>query len=431
MKISYLFILIDLFLVIVGGNVLSITLAGTTIRVGEIFSIVLGVFLLPYLAGWHKNRSVIYIVFWSLLSIVLILVNGFIVYRFSPNEILTAFLYLFRFAYFVLFAFIVARYAKIHHKQIHLLKYLNLLYVIVCLIGFLQLWLYPYANDWYAVFKAIGVNWVGDPHIDRLVSTDFDPNYLASCLLIGIVINLILFNHVLKGKDKSFLTYIKYLLVFCIYALAIFLTKSRSGIVGVAVVAVVYFLYVYDFSKIKIWHMILFLIVICLAGYLVFFSDITVFGRIRNVFTDASAWARFASWGKGFEIILATCFMGIGYNLYPAYNVRFYEAAIGNTVGGMDSSLQLIFVTSGFVGIVLFAMHFINLWKNTGVVFEVKALLVAALVICNFNNLLFYSLWILPFYLLCFLSRGLCEGKEQSFIRERLARVQYRKTKIQ
>lgn len=412
--ITYLFILIDLFFVIVGGNALSITIAGITIRYGEILSILLGIYFIFYYVKRKQEirfgKSIILLFLWSILSIFLILINGIFIYRFSVHDILVAFMYLFRFVYSILFVYIVARYIKWQNKQIATLKYVNFLYILTCIIGIFQLIFYPVANDWYDLFQSFGVDWIGDPHIDRLVSTDFDPNYFASCLLIGVAVNFIL----LRYERKSGLANgrnIKRYFIFILYVISMLLTKSRSGILGLAIFFIIYFLLAFDFSSIRLRHLVTGGVILCVALYLLVFSDIDVFVRIRSVFTDASAGARFDSWAKGFEIIAKTCLMGIGYNLYGAYNLRFYNAdAMSNAVAGMDSSLQFVFVTTGIIGFIIFLAHIYYLWREAGKSFETKSVIIAALIISNFNNLLFYSLWLMPYYLLIYLSKELFEG---------------------
>lgn len=418
-RVTYFFVLLNLFLIIVGGNILSFEVFGTSVRMGEALSIFVGILLLRYFYRLNIDKSIIYLLIWMVLAIVLAFINGLFIYGFPGSDIVIGLLYLSRFVYSVLFAFMVAQYAKIEKKQISLLKFLNFLYVVVCLIGFFQLVFYPVANDWYALFEGLRGSWKGDPHINRLVSTDFDPNYFASCLLIGIVVNLVLLRHALlhcfpRKKTKIIL---QYGIIFAIDILALFLTDSRSGILGLGLIIILYFCFNIRFIRFKIYHLIIIAAGILTCVYLLAFSDITVFVRIRNIFSDASAGARFISWAKGFQIMADTLFMGIGYNLYPAYNAKFFGALSGNTIGGTDSSLQLIVITTGVIGFVLLLLHLIDLWKGLKTQYAVKSLIIAALVICNFNNLLFYSLWVIPFYLLLYLTKSNAIEQEKNIFK--------------
>lgn len=407
MRVKYNLILLNLFIFIVGGNAISFDLFGFTVRAGEISSIILGLILLPDVKINIRLKSSFHIVAWVALSIILIILNTFI-YKFSLQQVLTALIYLFRFAYFIFLAAVVVNYLSKYGKLITTLQFLNFIYIVVCFIGFFQLLLFPVAKDWYSIFSGFGGNWVneGDPHINRLVSTDFDPNYLSSCLLIGVSINLILFKierhkQVNAGKSKLFEKgSIKYFLCFLIYLITILLTKSRSGLLGLIVIIFLNFVFSYDFKHIKNRDLILGLLLIVFSVYLVFFSNISSFVRIRETLTDASAYARVLSWSKGWEVITNTHFIGLGYNLYFAYNQQFYGINYGHVMGGTDSSLQLIMITSGLVGVIIYIFHIINIWKENSHNYALRSLLIAALIICNFNNLLFYSLWVFPFYLL-------------------------------
>lgn len=419
-RIPIILILFTIFLYIVGGNALSFTVADITIRYGEFFSIFVGTLLvilfIKHRRGVWNDKSIAVIALWALLSLILIAINGAFVYRFSNREILVAVMYLFRFCYAICFAYLAVKYIRLQGMQIYTLQFINMCYIVVCCIGFLQLIFYPAANDWYQIFQAIGVHWHGDPHMNRLISTDFDPNYLSSCLLIGLAINAILLHFDKKQKKQlSIISKLKYGVIFCIYIVAILLTKSRSGILGVGVFAVCLFGYAIGVSGMR-WKLVaVAAVVVGIGVYLVFFSNIDVFVRIRNIFTDPSAGARFESWEKGFEIILNTFFMGIGYNLYGAYNNRFYDIVQTNASAGLDSSLQLVCVTTGVLGLLLFVLHLAYVWRGVGKAAELKALIVAALAISNFNNLLFYSLWITPFYLVVYLCRELFVEKRQLF----------------
>ncbi len=185
--------------------------------------------------------------------------------------------------------------------------------------------------------------------------------------------------------------------------LAILLTKSRSGILGLGIVVILYFLFTIDRKKITKSDILICFAFVFIGGYFVVFSDIQVFVRIREVFNDASAGARFISWQKSIEIIKDTNFLGIGYNMYGAYNEMFYGALnSSNTVAGVDSSLFLVLITTGLVGFITFIAHYARMYQSVNNA-AFRCLLIASIIVCNFNNLLFYSLWILPFYLVGYL----------------------------
>ncbi|MCI8344188.1 MAG: O-antigen ligase family protein [Clostridia bacterium] len=393
-------IYVCIFLFIVGGNALSFNLHGISIRYGELFSIILFVCLLPYVFR-QKLVRIDPIFIWFLLSVILNLVSYF-AYGFSFRQILMGYIYLFRYAVLILLAFILSKYLSVTKQLVPILKHVNVCYLAVCIIGFIQIILFPSALKWYSLFEKIGVYWVGDPHINRLVSTDFDPNYLSCCLLIGVIINLYFIKSKKKNQFARTSIYTNYICL-SIYLLAILLTKSRSGILGLGIVVILYFLFTIDRKKITKSDILICFAFVFIGGYFVVFSDIQVFVRIREVFNDASAGARFISWQKSIEIIKDTNFLGIGYNMYGAYNEMFYGALnSSNTVAGVDSSLFLVLITTGLVGFITFIAHYARMYQSVNNA-AFRCLLIASIIVCNFNNLLFYSLWILPFYLVGYL----------------------------
>lgn len=400
----YYSILIELFFIIVGGNALSVTVSGITVRLSEIFALWVGLCLL--VSGYRQKteRSVKLILLWGLLSFFLIFLNV-LIYGFSLGHIVEALLYLFRFVYFLFIAYMAARYVCGRGRLTQALKFVNLCYIAVCLIGYFQLFFYPSALEWYAVFEKIGVHFSGDPHVGRLVSTDFDPNYLSSCLLVGITVNF----YLLRQECRRFAVNryaVKRILIFFFYVLTILLTKSRSGILGLAVLLAYLYISSIDFRRVRIRDLVTVTAVVLVGGYLIFFSDIYVFQRIRSVLQDPSALSRFSSWGHALKVFWETGFIGLGYNLYPAYQDVFYAVVENNARGGVDSSLLMVLITTGLVGFILFAAHIVAVWKQKNARRYVRALILAALIICNFNNLLFYSIWVFPFYFAVYLILG-------------------------
>lgn len=389
----YYFISFCLIIYIVGGNALSISLMGTTFKLGELLLIGLGAIMTPKIKIETLNRPFRYLIGWAVLSLFLIFINTFI-YSFTLLQSIKAFMYLFRLIFIIYTAYLVSIYLKKNNKILNSLELINACYLIVCLIGFYQLSFYPVANDWYNIFSIIGVRWYGDPHINRLVSTDFDPNYLACCLLIGITINLYLWS---KNKERR----LYYFFSLIIFVISILLTKSRSGLLGLLIVVVLYWWLSINLRNIKLTDVVIFFGIIFIGGYLFLFSNISVFVRIRTMFNDPSALARFSSWKKSFEIIYNTKFIGIGYNYYGSYNEKFYGAIQSNSSAGVDSSLLMLLITTGVLGFILFMIHFVKSYKLVKHK-AIKALMLATLVVCNFNNLIFYSLFLLPFYLIYF-----------------------------
>lgn len=400
---TYALILFVLFLYIVGGNAVTINLTGKiSVKISEIASIFLGLALIKQFLNSKFNGSIYWILAWGLFALALILINVAI-YQFEMNDIIEAFLYLFRFVYVLLTAFVSARYVAEADLKTDVLKFINVCYIIVCIIGFFQLIFFPVAMDWYAVFYKIGISWSEpDPHVGRLVSTYFDPNYLGSCLLLGIAADVYLLKRSVRNGDFRADGF-KYIVCLIIYFVTLLLTQSRSGILGFLLFIFIYALFNTNFKKIRFKGVIGICAIVLIGAYFVFYSDITVFVRIRNAFSDPSAMARFQSWEKGLSTLKNMNFLGLGYNLLGAYNRLVYGDTHIQTSYGNDSSILLVLITGGILGFILFAAHIIALFGHKNVGRELRCVILSALVICNFNNLLFFVVWVFPFYFMAYL----------------------------
>ncbi len=295
-------------------------------------------------------------------------------------------------------------------------------YLIVCFIGIFQLIFFPFAYDFYNIFYKMGVYFANpDPHVDRLISTYFDPNFLAACLIIPTVITLDYFARTNKKK---------YLIEFTCFVVTIILTVSRSGVAGLCLALFIYALCTVKFENKKIqkskFTIRAFGVMIAVAIIFIFltlFTNIRVFKRILGTASDESTFARFEDWSKAANMIGGNeddennknndyvknseinPLFGIGYNMIgftEANSTKAESAAFGN-----DSSLILIYISSGIIGTVYFAVIIISkLVKDYKDRYKyinnisVITILITSLAICNFNNLLFYILWLFPIFIL-------------------------------
>lgn len=297
-------------------------------------------------------------------------------------------------------------------------------YLIVVAIGIIQLIFFSEALNFYNVFYRLGIYYPNpDPHIGRLVSTYFDPNFLSACLIIPLILSLDFYSK--TGKYH-------YLIKTIIFIVTIILTVSRSGVLGVCIA-----LFVYGISNIKTKDKKIILdksllknratIVILSTGFifvfLACFTNVRVFKRIFASVDDPSTYARIEDWTRasnnsqdeetdtddnnikiGNNRALKTIF-GIGYNMIGFSD--FNEDKGQSSIFGNDSSLILIYISSGIIGTAYFAYFVINrLIKSYKSRFEFKnnismiAIVITSLIICNFNNLLFYILWLFPIFVL-------------------------------
>lgn len=201
--------------------------------------------------------------------------------------------------------------------------------VLVAILGFVQLQIFP---DFTSM---VPQGW--DPHIGRLLSTWFDPNFLGGWLAIFAGITLAL---ALTRPSRNF----GWWTLFVVLTLAEILTYSRSGYLGfVASIFVV---------TVVRSRALLFL------GALALLSTVLLVPRvqervlgIRSV--DQTAQFRLVSWNNALDIIRDHPFLGVGYNHYKFVQQQrgFVEDVSEHSASGSDSSLLTIFVTTGVVGL--------------------------------------------------------------------------------
>ena len=377
------------------------------VKVAELLSLPL---ILVYLFKYHNIKKVVKIRFprlfivWCVFDIISILYNA-IAMQYGVFEIAYGTIYLMRVIHIVLVSYVIVvflRYYRVPFKKIRNIFIYS--YLVVCVIGIIQYFMYPVVADWYQVFYNLGVYWpTPDPHLKRVVSTYFDPNYLASILVIPMLLDIAL----LLYSRKKIVSMPQLIFELLIMSITMLLTKSRSGIVGLLIGSFILILYLLVHKKVKLIYYAILLAVAILLGYLLLFSDITVFERIRTFKDDASAAHRFDSWAESIEYILDNPIFGVGYNLFGNYTEKL-NGTLNTTTGyGVDSSFFLILITTGFVGGALFITAGLKytLRKNKSIIhLACKSILVASFVMSFFNNLLFNVLWIMPICMLMFIT---------------------------
>ena len=378
---------------IIGGNALTFDLNNRMpIKVAEVLSIPL---ILINFKRISFEKYEIRIIGWLLLGFVSTVI-GALVFSYDFDEIIYGTLYIVRIVHLLVLTNII--YFIFQQNDYNIIKYIKILYLIVCFIGFWQLMYYPVAFEYYSIFQEIGVDFKNpDPHIGRLLSTYFDPNFLAACLIIPYTIVITEWN---KNGGMTNIVYLG------IYTLTIILTVSRSGIIGILIVSFIScFNFNFSLSKIK---RVFFISCIGVITLILNFSVSTrVLERLVNSSSDGSTWARFQSWYLGLEIWNKSPLIGIGYNMIGVFSNKMMGSSFLNSTGyGNDSSLLVILITTGLIGIIYLIWFILKEFIELKIyILDEKAkaylaCLFSFMVICNFNNLLFYTLWLFPILLL-------------------------------
>lgn len=259
-------------------------------------------------------------------------------------------------------------------------KLLNLLVMVgsaVATLGLLQLLLIPDIS-----FLA-QYGW--DPHQFRVVSTWLDPNFLSPFLIICLSILITQLDHHLPRSRKIGQVGLLILLSF-----SIILTFSRSGLVYLSIFILL--------IGLRYYRRIL--IVLILALFLLIAALPSVRQRMAGIINpDVTANARLISWSESVRVGLTSPLIGVGYNNYSFYKNIENNFEQKNSSFGADSSILLMFSTTGIIGLTMFIGVFLysiilSFRSKQRNYYILGSSLAGAMVASNFNNLLLYPLLI-------------------------------------
>lgn len=258
---------------------------------------------------------------------------------FGMTELVVSSLYLLRWALYASLYLIVLQ-PVISSRQ-----WLTWLYwsgVIVSLLGLVQYVYYPYLRN---------LSYLGwDPHLYRVFSTFFDPNYLSLYLVLTLFLGMYLSVSKLKWYFLAgqLVTFVAFLL-----------TYSRSGYLAFLVGLFVYALFM---RKLKI----LFVGVLLFASILFLLpkSD----GEGVKLFRTVSTFARVGNWQRGFVLIKEAPIFGFGFNTLRYVQERKgwidKEFGVVSKAGaGLDDSFQFLWATTGIVGLLSYLWIILNVGK--------------------------------------------------------------------
>lgn len=245
---------------------------------------------------------------------------------------------------------------------------------VVAIFGFVIFFLFPKAHLFFGLLEGYGVHFTGDPHVRRFISPFFDPNYYAAIICFPLLLAMYRKKHLTAG----------------LFMASLLLTFSRSGIAsGVFLV----FLCVRKFGLLTL--------MIGLVG-IFFWSDLFHFFERTFAFgDDQSALVRFTTGKIAWEHFLERPLFGWGFH----YSSKIFEEEIGRL--SPDSSFLLTMIDFGLIltGCLILwgVMWAMRLWRDaTEKTAELVFFVLAYLVICvlftsQFNNLLYYPYFLIPF----------------------------------
>ena len=368
--------------------------------------ILIPIFLLVWLVDKLKNDRMIRIgkigkaiIFFLFILLITYLINLF---RFDLHEMIVAGAYMARFVMYILLTFVTFDLLERDKSQFAIRVVIGSMIIsmiLISLFGFLQL-------KYFSSFLELGMELKGwDPHIGRLLSTWFDPNFIGGFLafILGPVIALGLYFWKQKNKKYIFL----FLIISIIGLIALYLTFSRSGYL--AAIATLGIIALFKSRRL--------LVAIILISVLAFTFSPRVQERVTNAWDsgkaligldsqkplDPTARLRVDSWRYAREIITDHPWIGIGYSRYKyEINHRGHGLLSDHASGGSDSSLLTIWATTGIFGLISYlAIYFAAItlairriikkvdfqsYLNTGLIASLGGVLIHSIFV---NSLLF------------------------------------------
>ena len=275
-------------------------------------------------------------------------------FRFNLGEMVSAGAYLIRYALYLSLVFVtfdLLKRDKKHQFQKLVLVCLGASLILISILGFLQLAYLPSFYD-------LEMNLEGwDPHIGRLLSTWFDPNYVGgylafvSTLFIALALHFRQIRHqrkfwgfaalVLVGLIALYLTFSRSAYLAFLIALGILaLLKSRKLLVAALVIILVAF----GFSS-RVQERTMEAVD----------SGKAFLGLDSQKPLDPTAELRLFSWKFATEIISDHPWAGIGFNRYKyEINNRGHGLLSDHASSGSDSSLLTIWATGGIFALLSF-----------------------------------------------------------------------------
>jgi hypothetical protein len=255
--------------------------------------------------------------------------------------------------------------------------------------------IFPTAAQIWELLYSYGITFKGDYGLNRLLGTIFDPNFFGNLLIFPIIVSLFL----MEKTEKRI-----YFWLFLFFLFSIFFTISRSSLLGLSIGLAIYHMIGlrtlikgFKIKKVLVFNILIF--IAALIGVILLAPDqlARFYERFAGISNDLSARHRYEDMVLAFDLMtdVETLFLGIGFNFFKHLKLTWLST--------VDSSIMTLIVTLGIPLFTLIIIFFTRLFKfirptdSFHLAFYKQVFLVyliTSLVICNFNNLLFYTYWI-------------------------------------
>jgi len=385
-------------IILLGGNALRfipIQFLFGSVNAGEIFLYVCAIFIFPLFFSRLLTSS-LYIV--AMLVVMASLFIGLLKWGFESTAVLYSIRLLMQITVAALIGNIL--FELFGCNAVGLAVSTSKFYFYLSVISFVILLAFPESTALWAVLGDSGVEFSGDPHSGRLVSTYFDPNFFSAIIALPLVLAWNLY-----FRERS----VRILLYAAVMTIADLLTFSRSGLSLLILTSICLALVSIPKNNLSkaLNKSFLVLFFVALIGALSFFLFPELyerlFGRFVDVGSDASALARLDSFWIGMKLIAEEPILGYGYN----YGLLASTSERGL---GLDSSFQVLILNFGLVLSILTVFAYVLWTINTSRVVKIRApievsilwkqltiyLFLSLLWASNFNQLIFYTWWLMP-----------------------------------
>lgn len=294
-----------------------------------------------------------------------------------------------------------------------LINYILGIFFIYTIIGWIMLFMFPQSDILWSFLSEFGIVFGGDPHIGRFYGSFFDPNFASSIMVFPFLLSLYMY---LENSNKRY----EYLILSLYFINCIIYSYSRSGILGIAIgIFVVGLIHIFNIirkkekfnKKIFIFAIgFILLIVLILATNNEVIARLT--GRFVGISNDPSAQHRFDTMQIGAEHLtsdnsdVSTLFSSPIYKILMGIGYNYIKVDLKTQLTALDSSILNTLICFGAIGTILICITFYGYLKkvfnnilkyNKSIGRYVFAYILAALAICNFNDLLYYQFFIISF----------------------------------
>ena len=349
---------------------INFNLIGTNITLQPI-DLIAGFSLIPFVGKKLKEPRVYkYIASFIIIAIFSQLLA---LTQFKATEVIKGTLYLIRFISYSSLFVLVFNYAKTKDKNKILINTLIFIAFIIASLGWIQYFLFP--NFWHIKF----LGW--DEHLYRLVGTFLDSGFTGIMLVLGFFATL--YKSFEKNSKKLSL-----LLIFMLVSIAF--TYSRSSFLGMFLGMTVSFL-ITKRKKRVVLYSVIFTVILALLP--------RPGGEGVKLERVSSVHSRFSDYGQILTIARQNTLIGVGYNnLCVARNKYLNDTSFdSHACSGSDSSLLLVFATTGVIGLLTFIYMGIKILGSVNNDIYGKAFLASSAALFAhsvFVNSLFYP-WVM------------------------------------